>query len=615
MIPFLPSDCLREIFKHMQGISGSQREERKSLLSCLLVNRLWCETAVEILWRNPWRLGNFYTDDNYWISLSKTIFLCLSKEQKEVIKKNGINLKPSITKQQPLFNYISNIQCLSNEHIVKVVKTLTNENNLTIVLWNYNANIIENELWKLFMSNCSSVKYLELPSTSIFHFLGANNCLATLSEFECSTYSSSKLFLDLAQVCRNIKKMIINPCGDDNEGLETLISLQNNLQQVRLCSIEGDICQKIGKALETQSKSLTSIIFEFSICIPVSTLCNLTELKTLNIFVKDIDSDLEELICATLPKLESLEILNSAYQPLDLYTSLIQTTLGFLRKIHFRTTPHPSEGEIQPYIQSIINYCPNIEDITLWYIEEIYDDLEQLLSSCKSIKYISLEALSTFSNLEETWWGDDDDNDDDDNQENIDLDWTLACDAAPIFDLFIEKFPRNLVQLNLSGSWRFNALELETFLKLWKGRNPLFLRLMCDFDMGDEYFNILNDFQSNGTIKVSPSSDRNYTCKVCVARSIKFVADEARVGSDDLKDYENFPGNLATILARDREVVAVSLKPYTNECVVQITKNGIWHKDNIIKGYVKSISKDAPIDISEVWKMEEAKSLFDVVMK
>ncbi|CAB5180880.1 unnamed protein product [Rhizophagus irregularis] len=470
MTPFLPSDCLREIFEQMQGISGSQKEERESLLSCLLVNRLWCETTIEILWRNPWRLGNFYTDESYWISLSRTIFLCFSEEQKDVIKKDCINYKSSITKQQPLFNYISYIQYLSNEHIVKIVETLTNENNFSAILWNYNANIIENELWKLFMSKCSCVKYLELPSTSILHFLGADQCLTSLHEFICSTYSPSKLFLDLAQVCRNIKKMVINPCGDDNEGLEALISLQNNLQQVKLCSIEGDSCEKIGKALETQSKSLISITFEFCICVPVTTLCNLTELKSLKILVKDIDTDLEDLICAELPKLEILEIINSAYQPLDLYTSLIQTTHGFLRKIHFGTAPHPSEGELKPYINSIINFCPNIEDIILWYIEEIYDDLEQLLSSCRNIKYLGLEALSTFSNLEESWWDDNDDDDDyDDNQENVDIDYNLACDGASIFDLFIKKFPCNLVQLTLSGSWRFSALELETFLKSWKG--------------------------------------------------------------------------------------------------------------------------------------------------
>src|SRR5205814_4462529 len=195
---------------------------------------------------------------------------------------------------------------------------------------------IENELWKLFMRKCSSVKYLKLPSTPIFHFFGASQCLTTLSEFECSTYSSSKLFLDLAQVCRNIKKLTIDPCVDDNEGLEVLISLQNNLQEVKLCSIEGDECERIGKALATQSKSLSSITFEYSICVPFSTLCNVTDLKRLKILVKDIDSDLENLMYVELPKLEFLEIVNLAYQPLDLYTSLIKTTHGSLRKIHFK---------------------------------------------------------------------------------------------------------------------------------------------------------------------------------------------------------------------------------------------------------------------------------------
>jgi len=29
-------------------------DDSKSLFSCLLVNRLWCETVIPILWRDPW---------------------------------------------------------------------------------------------------------------------------------------------------------------------------------------------------------------------------------------------------------------------------------------------------------------------------------------------------------------------------------------------------------------------------------------------------------------------------------------------------------------------------------------------------------------------------------
>ena len=42
-----PTDCLNDIFEYLE-------KDKFSLQSCLLVNRLWCEVAVRILWNNPW---------------------------------------------------------------------------------------------------------------------------------------------------------------------------------------------------------------------------------------------------------------------------------------------------------------------------------------------------------------------------------------------------------------------------------------------------------------------------------------------------------------------------------------------------------------------------------
>jgi hypothetical protein len=41
----LPADCLNEIFEHLA-------DDKFVIYSCLTVNRLWCEIAVRILWRN-----------------------------------------------------------------------------------------------------------------------------------------------------------------------------------------------------------------------------------------------------------------------------------------------------------------------------------------------------------------------------------------------------------------------------------------------------------------------------------------------------------------------------------------------------------------------------------
>src|SRR6266511_2136060 len=106
--------------------------------------------------------------------------------------------------------------------------------------------------------------------------------------------------------------------------------------------------------------------------------------------------------------------------------------------------------------------------------------------------------------------------------------------------------------------------------------------------------------------------------KVCVAGSIKFVISEPRDEKD--KDVEeNFSCNLATILARDREVVAVGLKLFPNKCVVYISKNKVWDREDVayinkIKAYLKSISGDAPVTLDMAFDRIDVRNLFKAIM-
>src|ERR1043165_8403863 len=103
--------------------------------------------------------------------------------------------------------------------------------------------------------------------------------------------------------------------------------------------------------------------------------------------------------------------------------------------------------------------------------------------------------------------------------------------------------------------------------------------------------------------------------KVCVAGSIKFVVNEAREKGVDLAETDRFSCNLATILARDKEVVAVYLKILSGKCKVYISKNDVWLEEDDkyiskIQNYLKSISKDAPIELDNAWKRKDVKALF-----
>jgi len=81
----LTADCLEEIFEYLEN-------DKNTLYSCLLVNRLWCKTSVRFLWRG---IRNY-----------NTLIACLPNESKEIFNKNNIVFSTSALKP-PIFNYAS----------------------------------------------------------------------------------------------------------------------------------------------------------------------------------------------------------------------------------------------------------------------------------------------------------------------------------------------------------------------------------------------------------------------------------------------------------------------------------------------------------------------------
>ena len=138
----LNADCLNEIFEYLEG-------EKKALHSCLLVNRLWCEVSVRILWTSVW---------NY-----DTLIACLPDESKEILHKNRIITSTSSSKH-PLFNYVAFIRNLEIDNIIK--NTLKKYQSITPQNLNYKKYIIAQEIYKLF-NQTSSLRELHFYSTTV----------------------------------------------------------------------------------------------------------------------------------------------------------------------------------------------------------------------------------------------------------------------------------------------------------------------------------------------------------------------------------------------------------------------------------------------------------------
>ncbi|CAG8552093.1 2933_t:CDS:2 [Diversispora eburnea] len=345
--PHLPNDCLRDIFKYLT-------HQPKSLHSCLLVNRLWCENAVPILWRDPFRYNRtFYYDSNYWKSITHIILLCLPQESKDIFKSNNIKL-PKLSSKPPLFDYVGYCQYISCQDIYEIIpEIIGSEQSFADISWYYNLNLVENEIWKMFMNRCQTLKYVEIPNVSLPYIPGSSICLPQLTELECSTYKSPKLFVDLAQVVKDLVRLVINLCDEDNNGLISLITSQNGLKEVKLVSSEGNECPGIGQALITQATTLISIEFEENLCLQPEHLSTLTNLKRLSIDLEEDNSGLNLLESVNLPKLEILEV----------------------------------------------------EYVSFWYFNEVFKDLEEFLTCSIQLKGINIEAVidENDNNSEENW--------------------------------------------------------------------------------------------------------------------------------------------------------------------------------------------------------------------
>src|SRR5436190_23666428 len=79
----LPTDCLNEILENLE-------KDRITLHSCLLVNRLWCEISVRILWRDIWSFYSVFRRSQMTPLILSTLIACLPNESKENLHKNKI---------------------------------------------------------------------------------------------------------------------------------------------------------------------------------------------------------------------------------------------------------------------------------------------------------------------------------------------------------------------------------------------------------------------------------------------------------------------------------------------------------------------------------------------
>src|SRR5256886_15033665 len=137
----LNKDILFLIFEELQYDS-------KSLFSCLLVNRLWCETVVPILWKNPWHYNINYQNKS---SLFNIVILSLSDDIKDILISQGVQFTSTIMQKPLLFDYLSFCRSLNINAINDIIS-------VGISSSGYHQFLLQKEIYNLFMKKCPELK-------------------------------------------------------------------------------------------------------------------------------------------------------------------------------------------------------------------------------------------------------------------------------------------------------------------------------------------------------------------------------------------------------------------------------------------------------------------------
>ncbi|CAB4387435.1 unnamed protein product [Rhizophagus irregularis] len=480
----LPTDCLNEIFEYLE-------DDKFTLHSCLLVNHLWCEISVRILWRNILNF-KFHSKRSFKVEFSilSTLIACLPDESKKHLYDNKVFISTPTSKPL-LFNYVSFCKALSIFGINRMIDNSLSSKDKSC--------LVANEIIKMFANQISSLKKLTyhnycfdsynnnycISNITFPHFSGARDLL----ELCCNSNLSSDFFYQLSQICRNLQSISIdfNDNSVSNE-LKELISLQNNLKHLTLSAFDGswaDIIPAVSKHSRTITKlnfygSNSNSTFSF-----ISLFSNLQELIISFFDAVDFEN-FKKLQYVNFPKLQILKI---PYErpKLEYIIKFLEINGKTLKKLYI--------GESDKDLGlSISKFCPNLKSLFIILKNDELDILKTVLINCQYLESIKI------------WYGKD-----------------YFIDYLPekeIFETIAKYSPNNFCELKIFNYANsvISSDDLESFFIRWEKRIPKkLLSLIIIVNEGDNYYDnisskileVIEKYEDLGTVKfLTKSNDK-----------------------------------------------------------------------------------------------------------
>jgi hypothetical protein len=449
-----------------------------------MVNRIWCETVIPILWRNPWCYDINYGNKNFLFII---IASYLPDDIKESLTRQGIQL-PSFSCKLLLFDYLSFCRSIN----IDTIRIITSIGSPLV----YNQFLLQQEFYGLFMKKFPELKYLDIKyiKHQIFYFPEAKLRFKSLCELKCDTSIDSSYFYGMAQLCQYIQRLIIvNVYPIDYRGISKLIEVQKNLKHFGwkddhdLHDIpESDSYKEILLALEKNANIINylDIHFIFTDRTSQKVFPKLKKLKTLLINSFECFNEEQLKMCVY----QDLETFKIDYYDLKAASIIIGNSGGCLKKILLE--PCEFIGYIDGFIEDSLNFicniykfCPSIEYLSLAFSpsKDHFIELEKLLNTCQNLKSLLLDILD-FSYEEVTY------------HQNI-LEY-----GEKLLKILLSSTPNKIKEIRFCGDFKFSLKTLEEFLGKWKGCALSILTSDYNYEEGD-YKKLINNYKSNGVIK------------------------------------------------------------------------------------------------------------------
>jgi hypothetical protein len=464
-------DCLILIINEL-------RKYRKSLFSCLLVNKEWCYLIVPILWE---KYPYYFNHEKSKEKFSDTILSCLPISSKQLLFDNDIKLPSTILLKPLTFNYVSFCKFLRDENIDNIINVVFKEEILNKENYSKKRNVLEQEIYKLFISQCKNIKELEWETSQpLPSFPGAQTCFSQLYGLSIDLYfvNSNDLY-EMAQICKNLNVIYVYNYSQDISGLISLIDAQGNLKSVSInFHVKRGTCEEISKALARKGCTINKLSLYGSVgVIPHSFLTSLVNLKDLTIN-HDCESDEEIkelqqcLAISNFPDLQSLDIGDDllCFKALAM---LIDKTKGYVSDVSIYAS-NKSVENTGMLLEAISNHCPKIEYLNTHLGPKDLIYLKSLLMNCRNLISICLNSLY--------------DEDDDIGDELLGI---------------LTKFsPKSLTDITISGDWEYSIEVFENFFESYRDR-----KLLC-FDINDdvgeyitiEHVDVVNKYYDEGIV-------------------------------------------------------------------------------------------------------------------